>query len=129
METHQIQDAEMLRLRLNIESGIKEIMAYYDFNRVCRVMKCLEWEWLFLTSNSRIPSLLDIKEEVMRQFDSLTEEIIRDGGKYYQYKVETGGFLYTIVYNRNPVSVHVSLSFSVESWDVDVTLVKAQRNT
>ena len=88
-----------------------KIMEEFDFRKVQRVMKMLDWKWSQDVGERRVPSLDEMKTHV----EVLMNSAIRNkrGAEDKNVYVSSGGFKVTInEYNR------MSLEFVVERYNI-----------
>ena len=86
------------------EDKIKNIMENFDFERVHKTMKKLNWKWFIsVEEGERVPTLNEIKETALKMLHDAIEK----------YSYSTGGF--SVKYNKD--TGRLSLSFVVEEWD------------
>lgn len=67
------------------------IMRNFDFNRVHKVMECLDWHWATYNKGQTVPEVEDLKKEAKRLLiDAVTEkETIATGGFKATYEKGT----------------------------------------
>ena len=95
---------------------IEDIMEHYDFNRVQKTMKLLDWTWM----NASEPPSLD---ELRVKAHGLLDEAYKLSTKYKDGSYsECGGFRATADFSYNTLEVcSLDLLFSVTGWDVSVS--------
>lgn len=87
------------------QEAIDEIMDNFDFDKVFRVMKFLEWGWM----DYGVPSVSDLRGTAR----VLLKECIKS-----KSDVSTGG-LCAYYYEFDGIGVILKLKFVVEEWDWD----------
>lgn len=87
---------------MNYEEQIEEIMDWFDFGCVAKVMKVLEWEW---HGYDGVPTEPEIRKYARGQLRYVVERNVRYSA--------CGGFV-----ARNEDGL-LSLAFEVESWQVE----------
>lgn len=85
--------------KASIQEQIDEIMDYFDFRQVHRVMEFLGWEW----SGDGVPDVPTIRQKA----------------RYLLYKVVEENLRYTSIggLRAELCDGYLRLSFEVESWD------------
>lgn len=59
-----------------IQDIIDEVMDNFDFHKVHRVMKALNWRWVGATTTSKIPDIPHIRREVRKLIKGVIEDEI-----------------------------------------------------
>ena len=83
----------------------EEIECNFDWDRVARAMKSLDWVWYF-EEDSRVPNVGEIINSARKSCKRAYDE---------KRTIATGGFF---VYFEND---WMKLSFELDSWDIDLT--------
>lgn len=96
-----------------MDTRIRCIMDHFDFNKVYKVMKFLEWKYASVDKNGNVserpPDLKMVKAKAVE----LMERTLTEGdGKYY-YGLSSGGFKTRYFGNTETLS----LEFVVTEWD------------
>ena len=82
----------------DIQNDIDDILDWFDFERVAKVMECLNWEWGrsvgkegdFEDALPYIPNVPELRKEARRLLRSTVEQALKSGEE--TYTVSTGGF-------------------------------------
>jgi hypothetical protein len=85
------------------QEAIDEIMDWFDFERVVKVMEFLNWKWI--TAEEGVPSIGEIKKTARR----LLKEAIKK-----KTSIATGGFKVTYL----PKEDFLHLEFVISEFDV-----------
>ena len=85
--------------------AIDNIMDWFDFDKVHKVMKTLKWSWVGTADN--IPSMGEIRERARQLLIEAIE---------INSNVSTGGFYVTY----NPYDNYLQLQFIVADWDTTI---------
>jgi Mlc titration factor MtfA (ptsG expression regulator) len=95
----------------NEQKLIDEIMDWFSFKNVARVMQTLEWRWANCNDYKSIPVESTLREAARYRL----REAIQDSLGSKDYQTGCGGFNYR-VYRKNNVVTYVALTFVVEGW-------------
>lgn len=78
--------------------AIHDVIECFDFEKVHRVMRFLNWGWAF--TNNKVPSVTQIKEQLLEMLFDVFEYGYNENAA--QYQMDTAGFFveYTIVSNE-----------------------------
>lgn len=87
---------------------IDEVMDNFDFGKVAKAMKALNWVWA--TTDFDVPEEPDIRKQVRELLNLVYDAAVRTEG---DYTVGTGGFEATYVIDHKVLS----LRFIVSSWE------------
>lgn len=91
---------------------LENIMDCFDFNRVARVMKFLDWKWANLDGKERVPTEPEIRTEARSLMSDLIERI---GTDREVHSIETGGFgVFFDEYDGKP---DITLMFILDDWN------------
>lgn len=110
---------DVIGLQKKFQSIIDEIMDNFNFHKVHKVMKCLNWKWTF--SENGVPEIYELKEEARRLLNECLYSIIKHGED--SWSIATGGFrVHATNYKDAEVGdddfhIGLSLSFEVEEWN------------
>lgn len=85
------------------KKAIDEIMDWFDFERVAKVMEFLNWKWV--SAEDGVPSIGEIKKSARR----LLKEAIKN-----KTSIATGGFKVTYI----PKDDYILLEFVLSEFDV-----------
>jgi len=85
---------------------IDEIMDWFDFGKVAKVMETLEWKWANLDIGFYIPVESEIRNIARK---NLTKAVKYGKGQGRRYVISTGGFTYTY----DPQDSELTLDFNV----------------
>ena len=93
---------------------INYILDNFDFERVKKVVDCLDWHWV---SCEDTPSTYELRTCARK----LLEEVMYKGQKQEEdIEISKGGFIVSYFYNDN----FLSLSFIVEDYDNSILLLE-----
>jgi hypothetical protein len=92
------------------QEHIDNIMDNFDFNKVAKVMKFLNWQWAM--SPTGVPEEPEIRECCRKYLSSTYDHAVQQGRKY---TMATGGF----VYRYDPHYSELSLVFEVTGWSTN----------
>jgi hypothetical protein len=87
--------------------AIDNIMDYFKFEQVQKVMESLNWEWV--ASEEGIPTVPELRQEARRLLKMAFEE---------KTNISTGGF--HVKYESDEDGEFIQLLFAVEEWYEDV---------
>ena len=89
------------------QDAIDNIMDYFKFEQVRKVMESLNWEWA--ASDEGIPTVPELRQEARRllkmAFEAKTD--VSTGGFYVKYESDVDGEF-------------IQLMFVVEEWDEEI---------
>ena len=85
------------------QDAIDNIMDYFKFEQVRKVMEVLNWEWA--TSDEGIPTVPELRQEARRLLKMAFQE---------KTDVSTGGF--HVKYESDEDGEFIQLLFAVEEW-------------
>lgn len=88
-----------IKTKIPLADQIDHIMDHFDFERVAKVMKLMNWTW----SDKEPPSIPEMREEARRLLKSLGDECVA---------VSTGGF-----YASKDGWGQLGLAFVITDWD------------
>lgn len=86
----------------NKQEIIDEIMDFFDFERVHKVMEALNWTWT--ATNGNVPEVCQLRRQVRSMLNLLIDKNLES--------LETGGFSVTKDSNG-----YIKCSFIVDSWE------------
>jgi hypothetical protein len=89
------------------QDAIDNIMDYFKFEQVRKVMELLNWEWA--ATEEGIPTLPELRQEARRLLKMAFEE---------KTNVSTGGF--HVMYESDDDGEYIQLLFAVDEWDEEV---------
>lgn len=102
----------------DIEKMISEILEEFDFEKVRRTMKALDWTWATVPGYPSIERLKETAEYLLR--GSIDGAIGCDNLKDYEpYQHSTGGFKAYCYRNRYKHITSLHLEFIVSEWETD----------
>ena len=91
---------------------INEILDFFDFERVKKVMDHLNWEW---AGSDGVPEIYELRQHARKLMNTAVTECIKS--KQEDYFTECGGFRVECnKYNDDP-KIYIRLSFNVTSWE------------
>ena len=91
---------------------LEDIMDNFDFRKVARVMKFLNWKWASLNGEEHVPTETEIRTEARRLIISLIDKV---GTDKEIRSVETGGF--GVFFNEYDGKPDITLRFILEDWN------------
>jgi hypothetical protein len=95
----------------NEQKRIEEIMDWFSFSKVAKVMQVLEWSWANCKDEGGIPVESTLREAARYR---LRKAILDSLGRK-DYQIGSGGFNYR-VWREDNVVTYVTLTFVVEEW-------------
>lgn len=95
---------------MNKEKAIENIIENFDFERVCKVMKYLDWKW---RDAEESPSIGALVIEAQKQLSYAFDECLK---RKKDIKTGTGGFVCRATYDNSKVDI-LELVFELDSWD------------
>ena len=110
-----------LEKQLNL---IDQIMDNFDFHKVHRVMKMLNWKWAHSESESGVPEEYELRNFARNELNRVLAGVM-DGHKEYQ--TSCGGFeAYAKRWSAEELDdgkpcIQLILRFVVADWDVDTS--------
>lgn len=133
------------RQKITFYRGLIDVLQYFDFEKVARVMKTLDWHWHLSENNWAefedgvdgkviedrmvIPGEKFLKRRVISQFEDMLKTLesgeidnwaikTEDGFQMIDYVVGCGGFRYGIhSAEEDEDTLCVQLEFIIEEWD------------
>lgn len=108
---------DVIGLQRKLQSIIDDIMDNFDFRKVHRVMKYLNWTW---ASSNGVPEVFELKDCARRLLNECLCSMIMKGED--TWGIATGGFYvhatnYKDAEPEDDCHIGLKLSFEVESWD------------
>jgi len=103
---------------------IDQIMDNFDFHKVHRVMKMLNWKWAYSDSETGIPEEYELRKFARNELNRALAGVM-DGHKEYQ--TSCGGFeAYAKRWSPEELDedkpyIQLILKFVVADWDVDTS--------
>lgn len=95
----------------NEQKLVDEIMDWFGFSKVAKVMQTLEWTWCNCEDYKGIPVESTLREAARKGLKkAIQESLYRE-----EYSTGCGGFNYR-VWRENGVVTFLTLSFVVEDW-------------
>ena len=109
---------DVIGLHQHLQKLIDDIMDNFNFNKVRKVMKHLNWKWAL--SENGVPEVYELKETARRLLNECLYEMIMHGED--SWSIATGGFAaratnYKGSEESEDSSIGLKLSFKVEDWD------------
>lgn len=92
----------------DFSGDIESIMRNFDFDRVHKVMRFLNWQWAQNSGPTRVPDLEEIKEKAGKQ-------LLEVSGKPADNWVKSGGFVAAKLKYEH--GVQLELYFELCSWE------------
>lgn len=105
LDKYEWKEIKMVKPTKTKQQMVDEIMDWFDFDRVHKVMVALDWHWA--SADDGIPS----KGELRKVARELLWRVLENKD---EYKIATGGFQASY---ENEV---LSLKFIVSDWEVDL---------
>lgn len=96
----------------NEQKLIDEIMDWFSFSKVAKVMQVLEWSWANCQDEGGIPVESTLREDARK---GLRRAIQHSCGAN-DYQLSSGGFKYR-VWREDGVVTFVTLTFVLEEWN------------
>ena len=99
-----------------LRDEIENVLDWFDFERVCKVMEFLDWVWFDCDTPTGVPGVPELRIRARKMiYDcinnmSLIKEINRN------YSICGGGF-YARTSQYNEEKIYIELDFVVTSWD------------
>lgn len=109
----------VIGLQEKFQSLIDDVMDNFDFHRVHKVMKFLNWKWAF--AEDGVPEVWELKKEARRLLSDCLYEMIKHGED--NWTIATGGFRVKATnYKDSDVEdddfhLGLQLTFELEDWD------------
>lgn len=106
-------------LHKKLQSLIDEVMDNFDFNKVRKVMKQLNWRWA--SAEDGIPEVYELKDSARRLLNECLFSMIQHGEE--TWNIGTGGFYVHATNYRDSdegedgFRITLKLSFELTSWD------------
>jgi hypothetical protein len=99
-------------------SMIAEIMEEFDFEKVQKAMRALNWTWRGSDQSPTVPELQETAEDLLiSAIDGIQKERYMEPD--VSYYAGTGGFEATAALGMDRKLCHLSLKFIVSEWDVN----------
>lgn len=96
------------------QKQIDNILENFDFERVHKVMKYLDWQWC-RNGEYSVPELHELKPYAKKLLDQVSKEVVIN--HLDEYGLECGGFVAQAYKDeKNPDNVLLMLRFSLASW-------------
>ena len=101
---------------------VDNVMDNFDFHKVRRVMKMLNWTWAF--SDNGVPEEYELREHARRELNRVLAEVM-DG--YNEYQTSYGGFeAYAKRWSKEELDseepcIQLVLKFVLTDWDTDTS--------
>lgn len=95
---------------------INEIMAWFDFDKVQKVMVGLDWEWY----DEGVPTIQLLKEAALERMESAIQQVLSPNNKEHHdigWISNSGGFKATAWKSKKGKLKKVRLEFIVSDWD------------
>jgi hypothetical protein len=92
-----------------------DIMNNFDYDRVCGVMKHLEWEWY----DKGVPTVDDIRFAARERIESVIKNCLLDANPNEEYFVSSGGLKATAIKDDYGQITFLELEFVLTSWDLN----------
>lgn len=109
----QIQNSKNMK---TLQQHIDEVMDYFDFDKVHRVMESLNWRWSSLEDEMRIPTKPEMRKHVREFMEKLYEKNINKS----EVNTYTGSGGFMVYYRKNVDEKgawdHFDVTFQLESW-------------
>ena len=97
----------------NAQDHIDEIMDYFEFEKVQRMIEAVKWRWIFPNEESRTPDTADLRQKA--------RELLKDAWKGTNVgntnSVGTGGFVASCYQDEQ--GKWLKLTFEADSWDTE----------
>lgn len=95
----------------NEQKLIDEIMDWFGFSKVAKIMQTLEWTWANCQDENGVPVESTLRETARKGLRRAIQESIYKK----DYQTGSGGFNYR-VWREEGIVTYVTLSFVVEEW-------------
>jgi hypothetical protein len=93
------------------EKKVNEIMDYFNFNKVWKVMQFLKWKW----AHTSLDCVGDLRAAVRKELMDVYRQFLTHQDDRF---VATGGFEYEVeVHDEYPGGYQISVMFVVQSWN------------
>lgn len=96
---------------MNKQEMIDEIMDWFEFEKVHKVMEDLDWTWVSV--GTRVPTLQDLRSSARRELHLAYDGLEKHGGD--NYFTGSGGF-FASAHKLQNGKVSLSLKFAVSDW-------------
>ena len=109
----------VIGLQEKFQSLIDDVMDNFDFHKVHKVMKFLNWKWAF--TEGGVPEVWELKKEARRLLTDCLYELIKNGED--NWSIATGGFCARATNYKEAEAgedgfrIGLKLSFELEDWD------------
>lgn len=98
---------------VQVEDDIQEILDEFDWVRVIKTMKALEWRWVGVDG---FPCLYDLQVKARGLLSEAAKAVLRSPKKKYRYMVGTGGFEVVAQKFKDTDKIYLELKFVVTTW-------------
>lgn len=112
---------DVIGLQKKFQELIDDVMDNFNFHKVHKVMKFLNWTWGF--SANGVPEIYELKETARRLLNECLYDLIQHGED--TWNISTGGFCVRAtnykdaeVEDDDSFRLSLKLSFELEDWDV-----------
>lgn len=98
---------------------INEVLAHFDFEKVHRVMKALNWKWF---DTADVPTIAELKESAeQRLYDAIKQAIDPKNTEHHNtgWISASGGFKATAWKKEDGTLAMIQLEFVVTDWDAE----------
>jgi len=92
-----------------------DIINNFDYDKVCIVMKHLEWEWF----GKGIPTVDDIRFAARERLETVIKNCLLDAKPEQEYFVSSGGLKATAIKDDYGQITFLQLEFVLTSWELD----------
>lgn len=101
---------------------IDDVMDNFDFHKVRKVMKFLNWTWAF--SDNAVPEVHELRKEARRHLNRALSGVLSG---HSNYMTSSGGFTarakrYDPETSADKPIIQLSLTFELENWDADTEM-------
>ena len=105
---------------------INEVIAHFDFERVNKVMKALNWSW---AGTKGVPTISELKESAEQRLQDAIDQVLSPNNTEHHevgWISSTGGFKSTAWKNEDNTLFRILLEFIVSDWDAEDERVEAE---
>lgn len=95
---------------MNTQEQIEEIIDWFDFHKVHKVMEFLDWQW----KDQGVPGIGDLRKKA-REYIKVA--VIKCNEPEGEYSVRCGGFHVKVNKYEGDEKVYIKLAFELEDWD------------
>jgi len=100
---------------MNIDKAIEDIVENFDYEKVHKVMKFLNWTWL---DNPESPSVGKMVLETSKELKDSYNKCVENKSNYF---CKSGGFCYNVFWDSEKQEVDsIELQFQVDSWEYNI---------